>query len=195
MSTANPIANTGVGSAGNSSWVDAAIAPMSEPILKVFAATTRNTIGYSTHFGYRRRTIAASPSPVTAPMRMHASCTATMSGKVSSIVHRVPKPNCAPACEYVAIPDGSSSAAPVTSPGPKIFRIRLKRLSVRPGGRGCRPGGSDRVGGFIVIASVNAGLALVGGIRLVTPSRHATGQSGLDPSASGRGNCSARPTR
>src|ERR1700719_5360847 len=31
------------------------------------------------------------------------------------------KPNCAPAWEYVAIPLGSSSAAPVMSPGPNCF--------------------------------------------------------------------------
>ncbi|MFI5425017.1 MAG: hypothetical protein WB706_08285 [Nitrososphaeraceae archaeon] len=35
----------------------------------------------------------------------------------------MPKPNLAPACEYVAIPEGSSSAAPVTTPGPNDFRM------------------------------------------------------------------------
>ena len=33
--------------------------------------------------------------------------------------------NCAPACEYVAIPDGSSSLAPVTKPAPKILKAFL----------------------------------------------------------------------
>ena len=31
-------------------------------------------------------------------------------------------PNCAPTWEYVAIPDGSSSDAPVTTPGPKFLK-------------------------------------------------------------------------
>src|SRR5450830_923033 len=35
------------------------------------------------------------------------------------------KPNCAPACEYVAIPLGSSSAAPVIKPGPSFFNKLL----------------------------------------------------------------------
>src|ERR1700740_2348526 len=35
----------------------------------------------------------------------------------------MPGPNCAPTLEYVAIPLGSSSAAPVTNPGPKIFNV------------------------------------------------------------------------
>jgi hypothetical protein len=35
----------------------------------------------------------------------------------------MPGPNWAPTLEYVAIPLGSSSAAPVTNPGPKIFNV------------------------------------------------------------------------
>ena len=38
----------------------------------------------------------------------------------------MPKPKLAPACEYVAIPEGSSSAPPVTTPGPNDFRIVFK---------------------------------------------------------------------
>jgi hypothetical protein len=45
-----------------------------------------------------------------------------MSGKVISAVQRVDIPYAAPACEYVAIPDGSSSLAPVIRPGPRIFQ-------------------------------------------------------------------------
>ena len=33
-------------------------------------------------------------------------------------------PNCAPVMEYVAIPEGSSSAAPVMTPGPNAARMR-----------------------------------------------------------------------
>src|SRR6185437_2681361 len=35
-------------------------------------------------------------------------------------VHPRPNANCAPACAYVAIPLGSSSAAPVMRPGPRL---------------------------------------------------------------------------
>jgi hypothetical protein len=45
-----------------------------------------------------------------------------INGKVKRAVHKVEKPNCAPACEYVAIPDGSSSLAPVMRPGPNERR-------------------------------------------------------------------------
>ena len=38
---------------------------------------------------------------------------------MNGISHSRAKPTCAPACEYVAIPLGSSSEAPVIRPGPK----------------------------------------------------------------------------
>ena len=62
--------------------------------------------------------LAARPCPVTLPMRALTSWMPTISGYVNTTVHSVSRPNCAPACEYVAMPDGSSSAAPVISPGP-----------------------------------------------------------------------------
>jgi hypothetical protein len=43
---------------------------------------------------------------------------ATINGLVRNIVQHSMKPSWAPACEYVAIPLGSSSAAPVNRPGP-----------------------------------------------------------------------------
>jgi hypothetical protein len=43
--------------------------------------------------------------------------------------HNIPRPNPAPACEYVAIPDGSSSDAPVIRPGPKNLRAFLNLLN------------------------------------------------------------------
>jgi hypothetical protein len=39
------------------------------------------------------------------------------------------EPNWAPTLEYVAIPLGSSSAAPVTNPGPNILSVFLNQLS------------------------------------------------------------------
>src|SRR5712692_10007503 len=46
------------------------------------------------------------------------------------MVQSMPYPNCAPTWEYVAMPLGSSSEAPVISPGPS-FSIRMSFL---PGG-------------------------------------------------------------
>src|SRR6202167_5996845 len=54
-------------------------------------------------------------------MRAHIIGTAAISGHVRSAVQRSLVPSCAPAIEYVAMPDGSSSAAPVITPGPSDF--------------------------------------------------------------------------
>ena len=51
---------------------------------------------------------------------------AAISGKVTT-VHRIEQPNWAPACEQVAMPLGSSSAAPVIRPGPS-WRTPSARL-------------------------------------------------------------------
>jgi len=48
------------------------------------------------------------------------SWTAAISGNVTIAVHSIPNPSDAPATEYVVMPLGSSSEAPVTSPGPSI---------------------------------------------------------------------------
>ncbi len=48
-----------------------------------------------------------------------------MKGKVSTSVHRPLNPNCAPACEQVAMPDGASPSAPVMRPGASDFRVAL----------------------------------------------------------------------
>jgi hypothetical protein len=54
------------------------------------------------------------------PMRAHINCTAHINGHETTAIHSSEVPNCAPASEYVVIPDGSSSAAPVISPGPSV---------------------------------------------------------------------------
>ena len=59
-----------------------------------------------------------SPLDVTAPILAHISCIDAINGNVMRDVQSVVNPNLAPAWEYVAIPDGSSSLAPVISPGP-----------------------------------------------------------------------------
>jgi hypothetical protein len=56
--------------------------------------------------------------------------TAAIKGNEKSAVHRGRYPNNAPATEYVEMPDGSSSAAPVTRPGP---RSEKKRRNLCPG--------------------------------------------------------------
>ena len=55
-------------------------------------------------------------------MRAHISCAIAMSGNVTGASQRKRNPCWAPACEYVAMPDGSSSEAPVVSPGPSVFQ-------------------------------------------------------------------------
>lgn len=71
----------------------------------------------------------AKPSPVTMPMRTHMNWTHPISGHVRTAVQSIDVPSCAPTIEYVATPDGSSSAAPVTKPGPNTE----KNLRIRPG--------------------------------------------------------------
>jgi len=68
--------------------------------------------------------------PVTMPMRAHMNCTQAMNGQVMNAVHSIAVPICAPAMELVAMPDGSSSAAPVINPGPSTEKKRLMRLNL-----------------------------------------------------------------
>src|SRR5262245_59861591 len=51
---------------------------------------------------------------------------AAISGKVNSITQLILVPNAAPTCEYVAIPLGSSSEAPVIRPGPRTDQKPLR---------------------------------------------------------------------
>ncbi len=77
--------------------------------------------------------LPAIPCPVTRPIRPLISWIAAISGKVNSMTQHIEKPNCAPAWEYVAMPEGSSSDAPVIRPGPSAAQ------SPFPGGlRGAR---------------------------------------------------------
>ena len=67
--------------------------------------------------------------PVTMPIRAHMNCTQAISGQVMSAVHNSEVPNCAPTIEYVAMPEGSSSAAPAVTPGPRAEKNRRMRPS------------------------------------------------------------------
>src|SRR5205085_4652073 len=59
------------------------------------------------------------------PILAQMNWTAAIRGKVKSAIQSVEKPNDAPAIEYVPMPEGSSSEAPVMSPGPRRARKRL----------------------------------------------------------------------
>src|SRR5438105_11173634 len=69
-----------------------------------------------------------------------------MSGQVMAAVQRSDVPSCAPATEYVATPEGSSSAAPVMRPGPSAEKKRRTKFFLR--GRGCV---SDVVAKFVML--------------------------------------------
>jgi hypothetical protein len=58
------------------------------------------------------------------PRRAHIICTAVISGNENRAVHNGAYPNAAPVTEYVEIPEGSSSAAPVMRPGPRPAKNR-----------------------------------------------------------------------
>src|SRR6478672_9275051 len=73
------------------------------------------------------------PWPVTRPIRALTTWMPTISGVVRNTLHSIARPNCAPACEYVAMPLGSSSAAPVIRPGPRRSRnLRVRWLMDAP---------------------------------------------------------------
>ncbi len=59
-----------------------------------------------------------------------------------SAVQRSEVPSCAPAMEYVAMPEGSSSAAPVVTPGPRSEKNLFRGLVLARRGisltHGCR---------------------------------------------------------
>ena len=68
-------------------------------MLMVLATNSRRTRPVTTLCGNTFIMLPASPRPVTRPMRALTDCTATISGQVSTTVHRRSKPACAPACE------------------------------------------------------------------------------------------------
>src|SRR5580765_4182930 len=85
----------------------------------------------------------ARPRPVTSPRRAHINWTAVINGNENSAVQSGAYPKAAPTTEYVEIPDGSSSAAPVIRPGPSAERYprneRDRTVLLRsPGARDAR---------------------------------------------------------
>ena len=53
-----------------------------------------------------------------------------MNGNVNKDNQSWLNPNFAPVCEYVATPEGPSSAVPVMKPGPIIFNILFKIFNI-----------------------------------------------------------------
>ena len=89
-------------------------------MLNTLAAVTSVTAPTSTGREKRSLMSEASPRPFASPRRPAVSCTAAASGHVNNAVHRKSNRNAAPTCEYVPMPEGSSSEAPVTIPGPRL---------------------------------------------------------------------------
>ena len=98
MAAVMPTTSTTYGTP-TSSRTEAAIEPMSAPMLKTFAATTSVTEPISTQRGNLARISLASPSPDTSPRRAAVSCTAAASGSETSAVHSRPNRKAAPTWE------------------------------------------------------------------------------------------------
>jgi len=73
---------------------------------------------------------AARPSPLTIAMRAHMPWMTAIIGVVTSVSHNIEYPVDAPATEYVEMPEGSSSEAPVMNPGPRIDKARAHRAPI-----------------------------------------------------------------
>jgi hypothetical protein len=72
---------------------------MSAAMFSVFATSSMPTTPSNTGRGNRALMFAASPRPVTCPMRALISWMAAIKGSVMTTVHSMAKPNWAPACE------------------------------------------------------------------------------------------------
>jgi hypothetical protein len=103
-----------------------AMPPKSAPTLIMLAMNSVPAAVASSHRGYFDCSAPASPQPVTSPIRAHIICTAAIAGQSTGAVQRNCVPNWAPVMEYVAIPEGSSSAAPVMMPGPSAATTRRR---------------------------------------------------------------------
>lgn len=114
---------------GHNNCTAFAMAPKFAPMLNTLAANNNNVQTMSNFLGKYSRIVPANPRPVTSPMRAHISCTTAIRGNVSAASHNSWKPYCAPVCEYVAMPDGSSSDAPVVRPGPRLCQYARPRCN------------------------------------------------------------------
>lgn len=93
------------------------------------------------------------PRPVTRPIRALISWIAHIRGQLKSNVQPRSYPNCAPAWEYVAIPLGSSSDAPVIKPSPSTSRSFGLTGCLIASGAGVRAGSWSSVVSAICVGS------------------------------------------
>lgn len=100
----------------------------SAPIVATFAQRSAAAAIAGTQRGYFCRNAPARPRPVSIPTRAVVNKTNPISGHMNSGAQRTDVPNCAPAMEYVAMPDGSLSAVPAVNPGPRTERKLLSGL-------------------------------------------------------------------
>src|ERR1700733_5966901 len=143
---------------------DAAMPAKSAPMLNVFATMTSAASANASQRGKSFRITAARPTPVTIPMRAHMPCTTAIIGVVISASHSIDSPVVAPATEYVEMPEGSSSAAPVMMPGPRFRRKWTTRFPsaalTEVAYPACyHPKGSAELGGSDGIGAAQRGIA------------------------------------
>lgn len=101
----------------------------SAAVLIVFATKRAMTKEDTSLLGISCLRFPARPCPVTLPDRAHIICTTARSSHVISAVQRSLVPNYVRATEQVAMPDGSSPAAPAIMPGPSDFsNERIQRV-------------------------------------------------------------------
>ena len=113
------MAKTDEGTEGKSKLQTAPIPARSALMFRIMAGALNRIMTHMTHRGYSFFNNPVNPCLVTRPIRAHISCTAIIMGMVAMAVQRKLRPNMAPAWVYVAMPEGSSSLAPVTMPGPR----------------------------------------------------------------------------
>ena len=97
--------------------------PRSAPILMMFATANNDTAANKSLLEWYFLMTPDKPLPDAIPILPHISWMATIAGHKNTASQASLYPYWAPAMEYVAIPDGSSSAAPVTNPGPIFLKI------------------------------------------------------------------------
>src|SRR5437764_8115148 len=101
-----------------------AIPTRSAPMLTELAPKSANAVRISIQRGIFFLSAEPTPSPVTIPIRAQVNCTHPMRGQVRHAVQSRDVPSCAPALEYVAMPEGSSLDAHETMSGPHFKQSR-----------------------------------------------------------------------
>ena len=116
---------------GTNRLIEAAIALISAPEFIVFAIKRRKIRGITILLEYFFFIMADNQLPVKSPILAHISWMTTINGYWNGASQSILYPNCAPAWENVAIPDGSSSEVPVINPGPKDFKKGLNGNQIK----------------------------------------------------------------